>query len=174
MEYRFATAADAPVLAVMNQQLIRDEGHRNPMTLPELEARMAGWLAGGYRAALFEDAGAAVGYALFRRDPDFVYLRQLFVRPDRRRKGVARDALSWLRVHAWADAPRVRIDVLVGNAGAIAFWRAVGFRDYCLTMEWDRTGELRGASVLPPGDRPPGPAPDASPTASPSAAAPPT
>ena len=25
MEYRFATAADAPVLAVMNQQLIRDE-----------------------------------------------------------------------------------------------------------------------------------------------------
>ena len=38
MEYRFATAADAPVLAVMNQQLIRDEGHRNPMTLPELEA----------------------------------------------------------------------------------------------------------------------------------------
>ena len=39
------------------------------------------------------------------------------------------------REHAWADAPRVRIDVLVGNAGAIAFWRAVGFRDYCLTME---------------------------------------
>ena len=100
--------------------------------------------------------------------------RPFFVRPDRRRKGVARDALSWLRVHAWADAPRVRIDVLVGNAGAIAFWRAVGFRDYCLTMDWDRTGELRGASVLPPGDRPPGPAPDASPTASPSAAAPPT
>jgi hypothetical protein len=30
---------------------------------------------------------------------------------------------------------RVRRDVLVGNAGGIAFWRSLGFADYCLTME---------------------------------------
>src|SRR5689334_2385060 len=90
MEYRFATAADAPVPAAMNQQLIRDEGHRNAMPLPELEERMARWLEGEYRAVLSEDAGSAVGYALFRRDPEFVYPRQLFVRPGHRRKGVAR------------------------------------------------------------------------------------
>ena len=137
MEYRFATTADAPALAAMNQQLILDEGHRNRMTLPELEARMAGWLSGEYRAVLFEDAGTAVGYTLFRHEAEFVYVRQLFVRPEHRRKGVARDALAWLRANAWADAPRVRLDVLVGNAGALAFWRSVGFRDYCLTMEWE-------------------------------------
>ncbi len=135
MEYRFATAADVPVLAAMNEQLIRDEGHRNPMTLPELEGRMGEWLAGEYRALLFEEAGAAVGYALFRHDPDFVSLRQLFVAAGHRRKGIARGALVWLRANAWAGVPRVRIDVLVGNEGAIAFWRAVGFRDYCVTME---------------------------------------
>ncbi|HVK01950.1 MAG TPA: GNAT family N-acetyltransferase, partial [Armatimonadaceae bacterium] len=77
------------------------------------------------------------GYALYRREPKFVYLRQHFVRAEHRRTGIARDALAWLREHDWADAPRVRIDVLVGNSGAIAFWRAAGFRDYCLTMEWE-------------------------------------
>lgn len=138
MEYRYATPADAPVLAAMNRRLIADEGHRNSMTLSELEARMAGWLAGEYRAVLFEDGGEVIGYALFRREPEFVYLRQLFVRVEHRRRGVARDGLAWLRANAWADAPRVRIDVLVGNATAIAFWHAAGFLDYCLTMEWDR------------------------------------
>jgi GNAT superfamily N-acetyltransferase len=137
MDYRHATTADAAVLAAMNRQLIADEGHRNAMTPAELEARMAGWLGGEYRAVLFEEGGEAIGYALFRREPEFVYLRHLFVRAEYRRRGVARSALAWLRANVWADAPRVRIDVLVGNAGAIAFWRAAGFRDYCLTMEWE-------------------------------------
>lgn len=137
MHYRYATTADAAVIATMNRQLILHEGHRNSMTLAELEQRLAGWLAGEYRAVLFEDEGNAVGYVLFRREPEFVYLRQLFVRAEYRRRGVARTALAWLREHVWSDVPRVRIDVLVGNAVAIAFWRAVGFSDYCLTMEWE-------------------------------------
>lgn len=135
--YRDATAADARVLAEMNQQLIRDSGHRNPMTLSELEARMAAWLGGEYRAVLFEEGAEVIGYALFRFDPEFAYLRQIYVRPDHRRKGIAREAVSWLRQNRFADSPRVRIDVLVGNVEAIAFWRAVEFRDYCVTMEWD-------------------------------------
>jgi GNAT superfamily N-acetyltransferase len=134
MEYRRATVADAPVLAAMNQQLIRDEGHRNRMTAAELTARMAGWLAGEYEAVLFEEAGRPAGYALYRRDPEFVHLRQFFVGPKSRRQGVGRAALAWLRRHAWAGA-RVRVEVLVGNVAGVAFWRAVGFRDYCLTLE---------------------------------------
>ena len=55
MEYRPATPADAPALAAMNAQLIRDEGHRNRMTVAELEGRMAGWLASGtIRRDVFE------------------------------------------------------------------------------------------------------------------------
>ena len=136
MEHRRATVTDAPALAAMNWQLIRDEGHRNPMTVPELAARMAGWLGGGeYEAVLFEEDGRPpVGYALYRRDPEYVYLRQFFVRPGRRRRGVGREAVGWLRRHAWGGG-RVRLEVLVGNAAGIAFWRAVGFRDYCLTLE---------------------------------------
>lgn len=146
MEFRFATAADAPELATMNAELVQDEGHRNRLTLAEFEARMVRFLADDYRAVLFEDAGQAAGYALFRREPEWVYLRQLFVRPDYRRRGVARAALAWLRFRAWPEAPRVRIDVLIGNAPAVAFWRAVGFRDYCLTMEWEPGA---GESTLP-------------------------
>ena len=61
MEYRQATAADVPALAAMNGQLIRDEGHRNPMTGGELADRMAGWLAGDYEAILFEEGGSPLG-----------------------------------------------------------------------------------------------------------------
>jgi GNAT superfamily N-acetyltransferase len=138
MEYRRATVADAPALAAMNWQLIRDEGHRNPMTVAELTARMAGWLGAEYEATLFEDGGQVVGYALYRRETEHTYVRQFFVQPGYRRRGVGRVALGWLWQHAW-DRGRVRVDVLVGNAGGIAFWRTVGFTDYCLTLELEPT-----------------------------------
>jgi GNAT superfamily N-acetyltransferase len=134
MEYRRANVADAPILAAMNGQLIRAEGHRNPMTLAELTTRMAGWLDGEYRAVLFEESEATAGYALYRRDPEYVYLRQFYVVPELRRRGIGRAAIAWLRENAWR-CERVRLEVLVGNAPGIAFWRALGFKDYCLTLE---------------------------------------
>jgi GNAT superfamily N-acetyltransferase len=122
--------------------LIRDEGHRNPMNIDQLTARMAGWLAGEYRAVLFEDGDAAIGYALYRREPQFVYLRQMYIVPQRRRQGVGRAALRWLWRNAWSDAPRLRIDVLVNNESGCAFWRSVGFEDYCITMEAEPPPEV--------------------------------
>jgi acyl carrier protein len=135
ISYRFAQPSDAAVLAPLNQQLIRDEGHRNPMTMAELEERMADWLQGEYRAVLIEQGSEVLGYALFRDEPEFVYLRQLFVVPQRRRHGIAREALRWLWHYAWQDARRVRVEVLVGNQAGRAFWQSVGFDDYCITME---------------------------------------
>jgi len=135
MRFRFALPQDAGLLAPMNLQLIRDEGHRNVMSLAQLRERMLHWLSGEYQAALFEDGTEAVGYALFRREAEYVYLRQFFVLPARRRQGVATQAMAWLWKNAWADAPRLRIDVLVGNAAGRAFWQKLGFADYCITME---------------------------------------
>ncbi len=135
VRYRAATSLDASVLAPMNAQLIRDEGHRNSMTMPQLTERMSEWLKTEYRAFLFELEGKTIGYALYRVEPEYIYLRQLFVQPEMRRRGIARRALEWLRHNAWGARPRVRIDVLVGNHSAIEFWRSVGFTDYCVTME---------------------------------------
>jgi hypothetical protein len=53
MNFRRATSEDCALLAELNQQLIRDEGHRNKMTVPELEQRMKDWLASEYAAAIF-------------------------------------------------------------------------------------------------------------------------
>ncbi len=138
MNYRFAAASDAAILAGMNHQLIRDEGHRNAMTAAELEDRMRGWLGGEYRAVIFERNGQPAGYALFRNDPEFVYLRQFFVCREKRRQGIGRAAMRWLLANVWNGAARVRLEVLVGNAAGIAFWRALGFSDYALTMERER------------------------------------
>jgi len=135
VRYRAATRLDADVLAPMNAQLIRDEGHRNAMTVLQLAERMTDWLNTEYQACLFELESKAIGYALYRVEPEYIYLRQLFVQPEMRRRGVARRALEWLRHNAWDVRARVRIDVLVGNHSAIEFWRSVGFKEYCLTME---------------------------------------
>ena len=134
MRYRFATAADANLLAAMNHRLIRDEGHRNTMPVAELETRMRG-LDGEYQAVLFEDEQGTAGYALFKREPDWIYLRQFYVQPERRRSGIGTAAMNWLLGNVWKDAPRIRLDVLVGNSEGIEFWRSLGFADYCVTME---------------------------------------
>jgi GNAT superfamily N-acetyltransferase len=135
VRYRAAASLDAGVLAPMNAQLIRDEGHRNSMTMPQLTARMSEWLKTEYQAFLFELEGKTIGYALYRIEPEYIYLRQLFVQPEMRRRGIARRALEWLCHNAWGARSRVRIDVLVGNHSGIEFWRSVGFTDYCLAME---------------------------------------
>ena len=139
MDFRRATETDVPLLAKLNHALIEDEGHRNAMTLLELEQRMAEWLRSDYEATLFLDQGNVIGYALYRFDAEWVYLRQLFVVREHRRRGAGRAAFEWLTTHAWTDSAQIRLDVLVTNEAGIRFWRAVGFTDYCLTMEFNKS-----------------------------------
>ena len=47
MRHRFASSTDSQILGELNHQLIRDEGHRNRMSIPELVTRIDKWLAGG-------------------------------------------------------------------------------------------------------------------------------
>ena len=135
MNFRFANAKDCALLAELNQQLIRDEGHRNKMTAPELEQRMKDWLASEYTGMIFEMDGQNVAFALYREQPKEIYLRQLFVVRNRRRKGLGREAVNILRSKIWPKNKRLTVEVLVQNETAVAFWRAVGYEDYCLTLE---------------------------------------
>ena len=135
MTFRRATLDDCAVLAELNHQLIRDEGHRNPMTVPELEQRMKGWLASEYAAMLFDNDAEVVAYALYREEPEEIYLRQLFVMRNRRRQGIGRQAMEILRTRIWPKHKRLTVEVLVRNTAAIAFWRAAGYEDYSLILE---------------------------------------
>jgi GNAT superfamily N-acetyltransferase len=135
MTFRTATLDDCPRLAELNHQLILDEGHRNPMTVPELEHRMRGWISGEFRAIVYEDAGEIVAYALFREQAEEIYLRQLFVVRHRRSQGIGRRAVEILRSQVWPKTKRLTVEVLVANKRAVSFWRSVGYADYALSLE---------------------------------------
>ena len=130
-----AAEKDLGLLADWNQQLMADEGHRNSMTAEQLTERMKGWLQGEYQAVVFAMDGAPVGYVLYTKEPMSIYLRQMFVRRDRRREGIGRAAFTILQKHIWPNGFRLTVDVLCANHEAVEFWRSLGYRDYSLMME---------------------------------------
>jgi predicted acetyltransferase len=135
MTWRLATRRDCRLLAELNHQLIIDEGHRNQMSVAELEVRMKEWLDEDYRAVLFEMGSQVVAYALYRSSAGETYLRHFFVVRGRRRQGVGRAAIGLLRNHIWPKTERLTVSVLTHNEAGLKFWREMGYRDYCLTME---------------------------------------
>jgi ribosomal protein S18 acetylase RimI-like enzyme len=134
MKIERAVEADAPALAKMNKRLIEDERHPNPMTEPELEARMSAFLEEGYAAYVVRQGERIVAYALYRDGGSHFYLRHLYVEHGFRRRGIATELLDWLYANVWPGKP-VRLDVLAHNSGAIAFYEAYGFRVSCLGMQ---------------------------------------
>ncbi|SRR5260221_11818864 len=94
LSFRLADPADAELLGRLNFQLIRDEGHRNPMSEPELADRMREWLRSEeYQAAIFFLEADLIAYLLWRKEADGqVYLRQFFVARDWRGRGIGKTA----------------------------------------------------------------------------------
>lgn len=133
---RFASLNDCSLLAEWNHQLIQDEGHSNPMTIEQLEERMRGWLASGeYQSVIFEAQNVSVAYALFRETNDEIYLRQFFVARHQRHTGIGSQAMRKLFTDFWSHNKRWTVSVLVKNIPAVAFWHAMGYADYALTLE---------------------------------------
>nr|MDQ6924281.1 GNAT family N-acetyltransferase [Pseudomonadota bacterium] len=135
--FRVATAADLSQLALWNQQLIEDERHDNTMSLEELEARMRNWLATEYEALVFEDRTTPrpAAYALFRRTPEWIHLRQFFVARDRRRRGIGARAVALLLAEVFPPGKSVIVEAMAWNHAALSFWRAVGFADRYVGLE---------------------------------------
>jgi predicted acetyltransferase len=126
---------DLPLLASWNQQLIEDEGHRNPMDLAQLEKRMNRFLSDdGYQATLFSRGAFVVAYALYLEDGDTIHLRQFFVARDCRRRGVGKAAMRVLQESIWPNDKRVTVDALTENHPAMAFWKSCGFGEYAVTF----------------------------------------
>ena len=133
---RLASLDDCSLLAEWNHQLIQDEGHNNPMTIEQLHERMRGWLASGeYQAVIFKSQDVDVAYALFRETDDEIYLRQFFVARSQRRAKLGSQAIQKVFTDLWSHKKRWTVSVLVKNLPAVAFWRAMGYADYALTLE---------------------------------------
>jgi len=147
LSIRAARDEDIQILAEMNKRLIEDEGHRNPMSIPELAQRMRGWLQSGWNADIFMEANSRgdetiIGYALYqhRKDEFFldrsvVYLRQFLIEREHRNRGWGRRALQELFEARFPSRCTVVVDVLTANKRGVRFWEQVGFQAYSLTLK---------------------------------------
>lgn len=131
---RLAEPADVPVLL----QLVRElaEYEREPdavrVTPEDLRAQLA-CARPPFECVVAEWDGAPAGMALFFqnystwRGRPGVYLEDLFVRPEFRRRGIGRALLAHLaRLARERGCARLEWAVLDWNAPAIAFYRALG------------------------------------------------
>jgi ribosomal protein S18 acetylase RimI-like enzyme len=134
MKIRPATQTDVGMLAVLNKRLIEDEKYPNPMNKAQLAERMSGWLEEEYRGYLAVIDDRVVAYCLYRNDGEYYYLRHLYVDRDSRRQGIATRLLDWMYANVWTDK-KIRLDVMVHNPSAIAFYESYGFQIRVLRME---------------------------------------
>lgn len=142
VQIRRATLSDVPLLARMNQGLIRDEGSRNPMSLEALETRMRGWLSNNWTAVFILSGGETAGYLLYqaRRDDFFpeqivIFVRHFFIQPEYRRQGIGRAGFEQTAAAYFPADGRIVLDVLAANETGNRFWSSLGFRPYAHTME---------------------------------------
>lgn len=76
-----------------------------------------------------KDGPDVVGAVICGTDGRRGYLNHLAVRPSHRKLGIGKTLVErCLAALAAMDIPRCNLFVLAGNAGAIAFWRKLGWR----------------------------------------------
>lgn len=135
-DYKKADKRDIDILASMNKKLIEDEGHSNPMTINDLAIRMEGFLNGEYEAYLILHESIPSGYCLFRDDGDYIYVRQLYIERNLRKQELGSSIIKYLRNRCWVNR-KIRVEVLCHNKNGLDFWRRIGFKDYCITMQYE-------------------------------------
>jgi GNAT superfamily N-acetyltransferase len=166
---RSARPADVPLIAELIRQLARYERLEHEVVGTEDDLRQH--LFGERRFAevlLAEDAARAVGFALFFHNYSTflarpgIYLEDLFVLPEHRRRGFGRELLSAVaRLAVERGCGRFEWSVLDWNEPAIAFYRALGA---VMMDDWTIlrvTGPALGAlaSLGPVNASPPTPSP---------------
>jgi predicted acetyltransferase len=132
MQLHRASLDDVPVLAQMNWQLIRDEGSDNPMTVDQLAERMTGFITTTYVAWLIRVDQLMVGYVLVDLGREPIYLRQMFIWAQYRRRGYAKAAFAAL-CDELGHMP-LEVEVFAWNSPAVAFWQSVGFSPHVMQM----------------------------------------
>ena len=130
-------------VAQMNIQLQRDEGS-GEMTPEDALARLERWLKKTYRCVVFAQDGKIIGYALFRpTNPDAeghlggIYIRQFFIVPALRRRGIGRRVFTRLRAEIFPRGCYVTISARSQNHAGQAFWQALGFVPHSIRYELD-------------------------------------
>ena len=131
-----ARGTEVDLLAQLNRQLDEDEPHPHPLPLSALSERMARWIGEGeYEVLLFRSGERVIGYAAWRVEDRGAYLRHFLICRDQRRQGWGRAAMQLLRREVFPKDRPVQIETVIGNKAGIAFWHAIGFEEFGLSME---------------------------------------
>src|SRR6188768_2386152 len=121
-----AREADAAAISALSAHAI-EHGFRQTWTAP----RVAASIRHRETNVVVVRIGAALaGFAIMQYGDDEAQLSLLAVDASYRRRGVAIAMIAWLETAARdAGMTAIWLQVRAGNAGAIAFYRQLGFRD---------------------------------------------
>ena len=154
---RAATPDDVPAIAALIRALAEYERLSHEVALDE--ARLRDHLFGPHRyadALVAGDGGAIAGFALFFHTYSTflarpgIWLEDLFVLPEHRRRGHGRALLAAVaRIAVERGCARIEWSVLDWNEPAIAFYRALGAQPM---SDWT-TNRLTGAELEQLGTR---------------------
>ena len=140
MKYRIATNEDIEILAEMNQELCKDENHKNQFKSKNwFQKRMATFLNSSYTAVIFELKDNPIAYAFFvnhAEHVDTIHLRQIFVRGTVKRQGIGKNAMQILLNKVWPKGRRITVESLSNNHKALSFYKSLGFTDYSVELEF--------------------------------------
>lgn len=121
-------------LAILNKQLIEDEGNAKNLSHHYLCQRMKGWLKNNHYFGFgIEIDGQVKAYLLACYEDDFVYLRQLVTDRDYRRHGMASALIMHLEKFL-GPSQQLRLDVLMSNKNAMYFYAKLGFQPFYMAM----------------------------------------
>ena len=156
-----ARAADAALLAGMSQDFV-ETGLR-----PAWDAARIAWHIRDPDSVVLAARAetAIVGFAIMRYADDTAHLNLLAVAPAYRRRGIARRLVAWLEDTALtAGTFTIALELRAGNAGARAFYAALGYREVVRVPGYYQGREcairmVRDVARQPRGDAAPPPTP---------------
>lgn len=128
------TATSAEQLAILNQQLIEDEGNAKNLSHHYLSQRMKNWLKDDHYFGFGIEINEQIkSYLLACYEDDFVYLRQLVTDREYRRHGMASALIAHLEEFL-GPSQQLRLDVLMTNKNAMYFYAKLGFQPFYMAM----------------------------------------
>ena len=153
MNIRSAMPSDLAEMVAMNHPVqkyharLRPDIIRSPDT-HDMKPLFAEFLAKeNFRVVVAEEPGGLVGLAIYeirQRGETLitcarssVYVHQMSVAPERKRKGIGKALLQYIRAQAKElGITSVELDVWSANATAKKFYKAIGFAPVRHVLEW--------------------------------------
>ncbi len=121
-----ARVADAPRLALMSRELV-ENGLR-----PSWPAARIVWYIRHRESVVLKarTAREIIGFAIMQFGDDTAHLNLLAVCPRHRRRGIARQLVTWLEETALtAGTFNIALELRASNVAALAFYAALGYRE---------------------------------------------